>query len=62
MNVDSKNSIQSLLQERHNTLLRNISDNETAVQLTNLEKKLSHLVQNNHAISEFIANKKAETR
>lgn len=41
--------------------MRNLADNETAVQLTNLEKKLSHLEQNNYAISEFIANKKAET-
>ena len=49
------------VQDRHNTLLRNLADNETAVQLTNLEKKLSHLEQNNFAIGEFIANKKAET-
>ena len=50
------------VQERHNTLLRNLADNETAVQLTNLEKKVSHLEQNNFAIAEFVANKKAETR
>jgi len=49
------------VQERHNTLLRNLADNETAAQLTNLEKRLSHIEQNNYAISEFIANKKAET-
>merc|ERR1711874_493935 len=48
------------VQERHNTLLRNLADNETAAQLTNLEKRLSHIEQNNYAISEFIANKKAE--
>ncbi len=30
------------------------------MQLTNLEKKLSHLEQNNFALEEFVANKKAE--
>jgi intraflagellar transport protein 74 len=29
-------------------------------QLNNLEKKWSHLEQNNFAIEEFVANKKAE--
>ena len=52
----------SLFQEKHNSLLRSLADNETAVQLTNLEKKWSHLEQNNFALSEFVANKKAETR
>ena len=51
-----------VLQERNNTLQKNLADNETAAQLTNLEKKLSHLEQNNFAIAEFVANKKAETR
>ena len=50
------------LQERNNTLMKNLADNETAAQLTNLEKKLSHFEQNNFAIAEFVANKKAETR
>ena len=48
-------------QDKHNSLLRNLADNETAVQLTNLEKKWSHLEQNNFALAEFVANKKAET-
>ncbi len=39
---------------------RQLADNETHVQLSNLEKKLSHLEQNNFALEEFIANKKAE--
>lgn len=39
---------------------RSLADNETHVQLSNLEKKLSHLEQNNFTIQEFIANKKAE--
>ena len=50
------------LQDKNTSQLRTLADNETAVQLTNLEKKLSHLEQNNYGISEFIANKKAETR
>ncbi len=39
---------------------RQLAENETHVQLTNLEKKLSHLEQNNFALEEFVANKKAE--
>ena len=50
----------SVFQERQNTLMKNLADNETAAQLTNLEKKLSHFEQNNFAIAEFVANKKAE--
>ncbi len=30
------------------------------MQLSNLEKKLSHLEQNNFALEEFIANRRAE--
>lgn len=39
---------------------KQLAENETHVQLTNLEKKLSHLEQNNFALEEFVANKKAE--
>jgi len=39
---------------------RQLADNETHVQLTNLEKKLSHLEQNAFTVEEFVANKKAE--
>ena len=39
---------------------RQLTENETHVQLVNLEKKLSHLEQNNFAVEEFMANKKAE--
>ncbi len=39
---------------------KQLADNETHVQLSNLEKKWSHLEQNNFTIAEFIANKKAE--
>ena len=41
--------------------MKNLADNETAAQLTNLEKKLSHFEQSNFALAEFVANKKAET-
>lgn len=37
-----------------------MAENETHIQLTNLEKKWSHLEQNNFTLSEFVANKKAE--
>ena len=42
-------------------MMKNLADNETAAQLTNLEKKLSHFEQSNFALAEFVANKKAET-
>ena len=42
------------------SLQKQLSDNETHVQLTNLEKKWSHLEQNNFTLAEFVANKKAE--
>jgi intraflagellar transport protein 74 len=41
-------------------LQRQLADNETHVQLSNLEKKWSHLEQNNFALAEFVASKKAE--
>ena len=37
-----------------------MTENDTHVQLANLEKKLSHLEQNNFSVEEFIANKRAE--
>lgn len=40
---------------------KNLNDNETYVQLTNLERKWQVVEQNNFAISEFISNKKAES-
>merc|ERR1719189_396116 len=47
-------------QNAHDTLARQLADNETYVQLNNMEKKWSHLEQNNFTIEEYIANKKAE--
>ena len=45
---------------QHISLQKQLSDNETHVQLTNLEKKWSHLEQNNFTLAEFVANRKAE--
>ena len=42
------------------SLQKQLADNETHVQLTNLEKKWSHLEQNNFTLAEFVANRKAE--
>lgn len=47
-------------QEMHDSLARRLAANETYVQLNNLEKKLSHIEQNNFTITEYIENKKAE--
>ena len=41
--------------------MKNLADNETAAQLTNLEKQLSHFEQSDFTPPEFVANKKAET-
>jgi intraflagellar transport protein 74 len=40
---------------------KQLNDNETYAQLSNLERKLAQLAQNNFAIQEFIASKKSET-
>merc|ERR1719322_880797 len=45
----------------YDSLKKNLNDNETYIQLTNLERKWQVLEQNNFAISEFISNKKAES-
>ena len=37
-----------------------MNENETYIQLGNLEKKWSHLEQNNHTMREFIASRTAE--
>ena len=42
-------------------LQKTLNDNETYVQLTNLERKWQVMEQNNFAICEFINNKKAES-
>lgn len=40
---------------------KTLNDNETYIQLTNLERKWQMLEQNNFALSEFVQNKKAES-
>jgi len=40
---------------------KQLNENETYAQLSNLERKLAQLEQNNFAIQEFIASKKSET-
>lgn len=48
-------------QMKHETLQKQLNENETYAQLSNLERKLAQLEQNNFAIQEFIASKKSET-
>ncbi|PSN37184.1 Intraflagellar transport protein 74 [Blattella germanica] len=48
-------------QMKHEQLLKRLNENETYAQLSNLERKLAQLEQNNFAIQEFIASKKSET-
>ena len=48
------------IQEKFDAGKKELSENDTHAQLVNLEKKLSHLEQNNFTVGEFIANKKAE--
>jgi hypothetical protein len=40
---------------------KRLNENEMYAQLTNLERKLAQLEQNNFNIQEFIASKKSET-
>lgn len=40
---------------------KQLNENETYAQLSNLERKLAQLEQNNFAIQEFVASKKSET-
>nr|CAD7454778.1 unnamed protein product [Timema tahoe] len=49
------------LQENNKKLQKQLNDNETHSQLSNLERKLAQLEQNNFAIKEFVASKKSET-
>merc|ERR1719242_381516 len=49
------------VQLEHETIKKSLHDNETYIQLTNLERKWQVLEQNNFAVSEFISNKKAES-
>nr|CAD7398055.1 unnamed protein product [Timema cristinae] len=49
------------LQENNKKLQKQLNDNETHAQLSNLERKLAQLEQNNFAIKEFVASKKSET-
>ncbi|XP_047116910.1 intraflagellar transport protein 74 homolog [Schistocerca piceifrons] len=49
------------LQIKFDDLKNQLNDNETYAQLSNLERKLMQLEQNNFAMKEFIATKKSET-
>merc|ERR1711936_1176690 len=49
------------VQLEYESLKKNLNDNETYIQLTNLERKWQVVEQNNFAVSEFINNKKAES-
>merc|ERR1719244_959484 len=48
-------------QQAYDTLKKSLNDNETYIQLTNLERKWQVVEQNNFAVSEFINNKRAES-
>ncbi|NWX16837.1 IFT74 protein, partial [Aegotheles bennettii] len=49
------------LNTEYETLKRELQDNETHSQLTNLERKWQHLEQNNFMMKEFIATKSQES-
>jgi len=49
------------IQTKHDTTKKALNDNETYIQLTNLERKVQMSEQNNFAVSEFILNKRAES-
>jgi len=49
------------VQTKYEATKKELNDNETYIQLTNLERKIQINEQNNFAVSEFIRNKKAES-
>ncbi|XP_067136914.1 intraflagellar transport protein 74 homolog [Centruroides vittatus] len=49
------------LDTKYEEIQAKLNDNETYIQLTNLERRWQHQEQNNFVMKEFIANKKAET-
>lgn len=53
--------IMEKLTSDYDTLKRQLQDNETHAQLTNLERKWQHLEQNNFVMKEFIATKSQES-
>ncbi|XP_049762746.1 intraflagellar transport protein 74 homolog isoform X2 [Schistocerca cancellata] len=61
----SKKTSETLIKEQQqlqiNLQKNQLNDNETYAQLSNLERKLMQLEQNNFAMKEFIATKKSET-
>lgn len=58
---NSLNKTKAHLKKENEDLTKNLNENETYVQLNNLEKKLLLLEQNNNSIKEFIESKKIET-
>ncbi|XP_040565266.1 intraflagellar transport protein 74 homolog isoform X2 [Lepeophtheirus salmonis] len=48
------------MKTKYDEIKKQLGENETHTQLTNFERKLSHLEQNNFTVKEFICNKKAE--
>ncbi|OXB81748.1 UNVERIFIED_CONTAM: hypothetical protein H355_010309 [Colinus virginianus] len=53
--------IMEILNAEYETLKRELQENETLSQLTNLERKWQHLEQNNFMMKEFIATKSQES-
>ncbi|NXJ14320.1 IFT74 protein, partial [Odontophorus gujanensis] len=53
--------IMEILNTEYETLKRELQENETFSQLTNLERKWQHLEQNNFMMKEFIATKSQES-
>lgn len=53
--------VMETLNAEYETLRRELQENETHSQLTNLERKWQHLEQNNFMMKEFIATKSQES-
>ncbi|KAM6303087.1 intraflagellar transport protein 74 homolog [Podargus strigoides] len=58
---DAFKKIMEQLNAEYDALKRELQENETHSQLTNLERKLQHLEQNNFMMKEFIATKSQES-
>ncbi|XP_035230636.1 intraflagellar transport protein 74 homolog [Stegodyphus dumicola] len=58
---DATKQVVGELNMHYETQKNKLNDNETFTQLCNLERRWQHLEQNNFAMQEFVASKKAQT-
>lgn len=58
---DSLHRLNQSMAKEYSNIQTNLSNQDTHIQLTNLERRWAQHEQVNHSLSEFIANKRVET-